>query len=95
MFLYRQATGFRPVTPEPDEGWMGELAAGWFQVAADLERDVEWQLPAQCEASEDAEPHEDRIPFSVHDDSLFNCVAPLANTTMLEDCQEVSSLASH
>ena len=46
LFLYRQATGFRPQTVEPDEGWLGELAAGWFQVAADLERDDEWQLPA-------------------------------------------------
>ena len=44
--LFRSATGFRPTTPEPDEGWMGELVAGWFQVAADLERDDEWQLPA-------------------------------------------------
>ena len=24
---------------------MGELAAGWFQVLADLEHDEEWQLP--------------------------------------------------
>ncbi len=46
LFLYRQATGFRPQTAEPDEGWMGELAAAWFQVAADLEHDDEWQLPA-------------------------------------------------
>ena len=46
LLLYRQATGFRPTTPEPDEGWMGELAAGWFQVATDLERDDEWQLPS-------------------------------------------------
>lgn len=46
ILLYRQATGFRPTTPEPDEGWMGELAAGWFRVAADLERDDEWQLSA-------------------------------------------------
>ena len=46
LFLYRQATGFRPQTVEPDEGWLGELAAGWFQVAADLERDDGWQLPA-------------------------------------------------
>ena len=45
LLLYRQATGFRPTTPEPDEGWMGELAAGWFRVAADLERDDDWQLP--------------------------------------------------
>ena len=46
LFLYRQATSFRPQTVEPDEGWLGELAAGWFRVAADLERDDEWQLPA-------------------------------------------------
>ena len=46
LFLYRQATGFRPQTPEPDESWMGELAADWFRVAADLERDADWQLPA-------------------------------------------------
>ena len=46
LFVYRQATGFRPATLEPDEGWLGELAAGWFQVLADLERDAEWQLPA-------------------------------------------------
>ncbi len=46
LLLYRQTTGFRPTTPEPEEGWMGELAAGWFRVAADLECDDEWQLPA-------------------------------------------------
>lgn len=28
LFAYRQATGFCPGTLEPDEGWMGELAAG-------------------------------------------------------------------
>ena len=46
LFAYRQATGFRPSTPEPDEGWLGELAVGWFRVMADLERDADWQLPA-------------------------------------------------
>ena len=46
LFAYRQATSFRPQTLEPDEGWLGELAVGWFQVMADLERDDEWQLPA-------------------------------------------------
>ena len=45
LFTYRQAIGFRPQTPEPDEGWLGELAAGWCRVMADLERDDEWQLP--------------------------------------------------
>ena len=43
---YRQAAGFRPSTPEPDEGWMGELAAGWLRVVADLGHDADWQLPA-------------------------------------------------
>ncbi len=46
LLLYRQTTGFRPQTPEPDEGWLGELASGWFRVVADLERDADWQLPA-------------------------------------------------
>ncbi|MBD5133638.1 MAG: relaxase/mobilization nuclease domain-containing protein [Clostridiales bacterium] len=46
LFAYRQAVGFCPQTPEPDEGWLGELVYGWFQVMADLERDDEWQLPA-------------------------------------------------
>ena len=46
LFIYRQTTGFRPQTVEPDEGWMGELASGWFRVVADLERDDGWQLPA-------------------------------------------------
>jgi len=45
LFVYRQATDFRPSTPEPDEGWLGELAAGWFRVVADLERDADQQLP--------------------------------------------------
>ena len=46
LFAYRQATGFRPQTPEPVEGWLGELASSWFRVMADLERDDEWQFPA-------------------------------------------------
>lgn len=46
LFIYRQATGFRPATVEPEEGWLGELAVGWFRVAAELERDEQWQLPA-------------------------------------------------
>ena len=40
LFAYRQATGFRPQTPEPDEGWLGELAYDWLRVMADLERDA-------------------------------------------------------
>ena len=46
LFAYRQATGFRPSTPEPDEGWLGELAAGWLRVMADLEHNANQQLPA-------------------------------------------------
>ena len=46
MFAYRQASGFRPGTPEPGEGWLAELAAGWFRVVADLEHDADWQFPA-------------------------------------------------
>ena len=46
LFAYRQATGFRPQTPEPDEGWLGELAADWLRVMADLERDANQPIPA-------------------------------------------------
>ena len=46
LFAYRQTVGFRPSTPEPDEGWLSELATGWFRVMVDLERDADWQLPA-------------------------------------------------
>jgi len=46
LFLYRQVTGFRPATMEPDEGWLGELVFGWLRVAAELQRDEERQLPA-------------------------------------------------
>ena len=46
LFAYRQATGFRPCTPEPDEGWLGELATGWFRVMADLERNANQPIPA-------------------------------------------------
>ena len=45
LFAYRQATGFRPQTPEPDEGWLGELAADWLRVMADLERDANQPIP--------------------------------------------------
>ena len=44
LLAYRQATGFRPQTPEPDAGWMGELASGWLRVMADLEYDASQPL---------------------------------------------------
>ena len=44
-FAYCQATGFRPQTPEPDEGWLGELASNWLRVIADLERDTSQPIP--------------------------------------------------
>ena len=45
LFAYRQATGFRPQTPEPVEGWLGELTYDWVRVMADLERDANQPLP--------------------------------------------------
>ena len=46
LFAYRQATGFCPGTLEPDEGWMGELAAGLVQLGRALEREADLpQLP--------------------------------------------------
>lgn len=32
LFAYRQTVGFHPGSVEPDEGWMGELAADWGRV---------------------------------------------------------------
>ena len=45
LFAYRQATGFRPQTPEPDAGWLGELAMDWFRVTGDLERAADQPIP--------------------------------------------------
>lgn len=61
LFLYRQATGFRPQTVEPDEGWLGELATGWFQVLADLERDDEWQFPAPPTWTDSKQRHREAL----------------------------------
>lgn len=41
LFTYRQATGFRPITQEPDEGWMGELSADWLRVGKYLEQNFD------------------------------------------------------
>lgn len=38
LFIYRQAVDFRPGSVEPDEGWMGELAADWLRVGKYLEQ---------------------------------------------------------
>lgn len=38
LFVYRQATGFRPSSVEPDEGWMGELADGFIRLGRSMER---------------------------------------------------------
>ena len=41
LFIYRQATGFRPRTLEPDEGWMGEAATGIIQLGRSLENSAD------------------------------------------------------
>ncbi len=47
LFIYRQAVGFRPGSVEPDEGWMGELAADWLRVGNYLEQSFNLpELPA-------------------------------------------------
>ena len=46
---------------------------------------------AQRETGEDAKPHKNCFLCSFHDDSPFSCNVPLANTTMLEDRQEVKN----
>lgn len=47
LFTYRQTLGFRPGSVEPDEGWMGELAADWLRVGKYLEQSFNLpELPA-------------------------------------------------
>ena len=47
LFAYRQAVGFRPATPEPDEGWMGELANELVRLGKSLENTADLPpLPA-------------------------------------------------
>lgn len=41
LFAYRQATGFQPITQEPDEGWMGELSTDWLRVGKYLEQNFD------------------------------------------------------
>lgn len=38
LFIFRQATDFEPATPEPDEGWLGELTHNVIQLGKDLEQ---------------------------------------------------------
>ena len=37
LFAYRQAVGFRPNTPEPEESWMGELASELVRLGRSIE----------------------------------------------------------
>ena len=37
LFAYRQAVGFRPNTPEPEGGWMGELASELVRLGRSIE----------------------------------------------------------
>lgn len=38
LFVYRQAVGFEPATPEPEEGWLGEIAANAVHFGKYLEQ---------------------------------------------------------
>lgn len=45
LFAYRQTVGFRPGSVEPDEGWLGELAADWLRVGKYLEQSFDLPEP--------------------------------------------------
>ena len=45
LFVYRQAVGFRPGSMEPDEGWLGELAADWLRVGKYMEQSFDLPEP--------------------------------------------------
>lgn len=47
LFAYRQATGFRPRTLEPDEGWMGEVVNNLIRLGRSLENNTDFSpLPS-------------------------------------------------
>lgn len=47
LLVYRQAVGFQPATPEPEIGWMGELANGLLRLGKSMEQGAELPpLPA-------------------------------------------------
>ena len=47
LFAYRQAVGFQPAPPEPEIGWMGELANAMIHLGKSLEQSADLpQLPA-------------------------------------------------
>lgn len=47
LFTYRQDTGFRPITQDPDEGWMGAMVADWMRIGKYLEQSFDLpELPA-------------------------------------------------
>lgn len=47
LFAYRQATGFRPRTLEPDEGWMGEVVNNLIKLGRSLENNTDFSpLPS-------------------------------------------------
>lgn len=41
LFAYRQTVGFRPATPEPDEGWIGELVNELIHLGKSLENSTD------------------------------------------------------
>ena len=45
LFVYRQTVGFRPGSMEPDEGWLGELAADWLRVGKYMEQSFDLPEP--------------------------------------------------
>ena len=62
LFAYRQAVGFRPNTPEPEEGWMGELASELVRLGRSIEEaDDLPPLPAPPTWTESKQRHREAL----------------------------------
>ena len=62
LFAYRQAVGFRPNTPEPEEGWMGELACELVRLGRSIEEaDDLPPLPAPPAWTESKQRHREAL----------------------------------
>ena len=62
LFAYRQAVGFRPNTPEPEEDWMGELASELVRLGRSIEEaDDLPPLPAPLAWTESKQRHREAL----------------------------------
>lgn len=85
LFAYRQAVGFRPNTPEPEEGWMGELASELVRLGRSIEKaDDLPPLPAPPAWTESKQRHREALKLAKLILQMKAEIAALRNGTAAE-----------